>query len=336
MLDVTREQQLEAWLSSLFVNQSHTLNALTGDAGFRIYYRLIVSNQSFIVVDTPPNKVNNLSFTSLALQFQQQHILVPKVIHYQQELGFMCLTDFGDDLLSEHLTHDSMAYWYRKAINLLDRIGQVQAAQDWPLPNYDAAFFRLEMDIFSEWLVKEHLQLTLTEDEQADLTACFHVLIANALEQPQVTVHRDFHSRNIMIDKDQQLAVIDFQDAVTGPITYDLVSLLRDCYVRWDDNLVQPLLSNYHQHLLEQGKVTVDLQQFQRWFDLMGLQRHIKASGIFARLYHRDGKSGYLKDIPLTLNYIVDIADKYPELVSLSLLVRNKILPTLLTLKGQE
>lgn len=331
MSDVTRKQQLKAWLSSLFLNQNIILTALTGDAGFRVYYRFSVLNKCYIVVDSDPSKVNNLSFVSLAKQFKQQHILVPEVVHYHQELGFMCLTDFGDDLLSEQLTEQSMAKWYSQAISLLDNIGDVFANKDWPLPEYDAPFLQLEMDIFSRWLIKEHLQISLTKQEQMALQHCFEQLIKSALEQPQVTVHRDYHSRNIMVTENNQLAIIDFQDAVTGPITYDVVSLLRDCYVRWDDQLIYPLLLQYHQHLKQQGKIAVDFQQFQRWFDLMGLQRHIKASGIFARLYHRDAKSSYLKDIPLTLNYIVDIASKYSELSTLSELVKHKVLPAVLS-----
>ncbi len=335
-----RKQQLEQWLQQLFIDQPVNLVPLTGDAGFRIYYRLQLPEGSFIVVDSPVDKINNLAFVSLAHGFARQNIVVPEIIHYDQHNGFICITDFGDTLLSSKLNSESMSDLYQQAIALLPKIQKVQPDQGWTLPEYDQPFLQMEMDIFVEWLLARHLNIQLSSKQQQQLQQCFTYLISSAIEQPQVSVHRDFHSRNILLsnngENEGELAVIDFQDAVTGPFTYDLVSLLRDCYVRWDDDLIAPLLNFYLDKIQQQSSITINREQFQRWFDLMGLQRHIKASGIFARLYHRDGKPGYLKDIPLTLSYIVDIAAKYPELMFLSDLVKNQVLPDLAKLVERQ
>lgn len=332
MSALTRKQKLEVWLTHIFPENLFNMTPLSGDAGFRVYYRLIMDENSYIIVDAPPEKLNNLAFVSLAPCFRSSGLIVPEIIHYDEINGFMCISDFGDTLLSDQLNKNTIAVLYEKAINLLAKIQKVAAPAQWPLPVYDAAFLQLEMDIFSEWLLQKHLNISLCNDEIKQLQQCFDVLITSALEQPQVTVHRDFHSRNLMLIDSGDIAVIDFQDAVTGPFTYDLVSLLRDCYVRWDDELIEPHINNYYLN----SNIEVDYQQFKRWFDFMGLQRHLKASGIFARLYHRDGKPGYLKDIPLTLSYIVDIAGKYPELKWLSNLVEKKVIPCVEILENRQ
>ncbi|KGK00547.1 aminoglycoside phosphotransferase family protein [Thalassotalea sp. ND16A] len=336
MSSLLRKQQLEQWLQQLFVDQAIYLQPLTGDAGFRIYYRLQLVEQNFIVVDSPVDKINNLAFVGLAHGFARQNIQVPEIIHYDQANGFICITDFGDTLLSHKLNPETMPTLYQQAIALLPNIQKVQPGKGCSLAEYDQPFLQMELDIFSDWLLQRHLHIQLSKHEQQQLQQCFDLLISSAIEQPQVTVHRDFHSRNIMFGNDGELAVIDFQDAVIGPFTYDLVSLLRDCYVRWDDELIAPLLNFYVEQIQQQSSLTIDGEQFQRWFDLMGLQRHIKASGIFARLYHRDAKPGYLNDIPLTLSYIVDIAAKYPELMFLSDLVKHKVLPGLAKLAERQ
>ncbi|TRX54031.1 aminoglycoside phosphotransferase family protein [Thalassomonas sp. M1454] len=327
---MNRNTQLSYWLQHQFPQHKINLTPLSGDAGFRCYYRLQLPEQSYIVVDAPPEKLNNLAFVELAKAFSEQGLVIPEIIAYQVEHGFMCLTDFGDCLLADKLTQDSMFELYRKALALLPKISNVKATKAWSLPIYDAAFLQMEMEIFIQWLLGEYLNIELSELQQQQLQQCFDVIITSALEQPQVTVHRDFHSRNLMLLANNELGVIDFQDAVIGPITYDLVSLLRDCYVRWDDKLVAQLIAEFWQSLQQTSNgFNVNLDVFKRWVDLMGIQRHIKASGIFARLYLRDNKPGYLADIPLTLSYLVDIADKYPELKFISELVSKQVLPAL-------
>ncbi|MEW6998258.1 aminoglycoside phosphotransferase family protein [Colwelliaceae bacterium BS250] len=326
----SRPSQLNTWLKGLFPDQDYALVMLNGDAGFRCYHRLSIDGMNYIIVDTPANKVNNLAFVEMTKAFSMQDVLVPQIIAHQQELGFMCLSDFGDCLLANNLNNITMSSLYRQALDLLPAISNIKSTDLWQLPTYDAAFLQIELNVFVDWLVVEHLDLVISFDEKQQLQQCFQQLINSALEQPQVGVHRDFHSRNLMMLADDRIGVIDYQDAVIGPVTYDVVSLLRDCYVRWDDALLAPLLAKQLQITQSQfPQFTITSEIYQQWFDLMGLQRHVKAAGIFARLYHRDNKSGYLADIPLTLSYIVDIAAKYPTLQFLSSFVADRVLPAL-------
>ncbi|GLX79136.1 cell wall phosphotransferase [Thalassotalea insulae] len=321
-----RKQQLSQWLADTFSITSIELDDMSGDAGFRRYFRFINDNQSFIAVDAPGDKCNNAAFIDIAQRLQAVDINVPEVIAFEPRQGFICLTDLGDCLLADVLTEKSMMSYYQQAMQLLPEMAQVTSEQ---LPLYDQAFIQRELDIFPQWLINQHLSITLSAAQQQKLQFCFDELIDNALAQPQVFMHRDFHSRNIML-VGEQLALIDFQDAVQGPVTYDIVSLLRDCYVKWPAEQVDKLLRQYIELMEQRALVpSYSYSQWQRWFDLMGLQRHIKAAGIFARLYHRDGKPGYLADIPLTLSYIVDIAAKYPTLNFLRELVQQQLVPSL-------
>jgi len=334
-LKQSRLLQLTEWLNRHFNVENIALTSLSGDAGFRKYYRFEQEGVSYIAVDAPPKMSNNLAFVEIQKTLQQAEIQVPDIIMCDLNEGFLCLSDFGDVLFSDGLTLATMTDAYKNAIALLPRIANASVPKGYSLPIYDAEFIRTELTIFIEWLLQKHLTLSLSKQEKISLQCCFDVLVESALEQPQVIVHRDYHSRNLMwlgdtLKAPKTLGVIDFQDAVVGPATYDVVSLLRDCYVKWPNENVETLFTYYCQ-LSEVEKKYPDITpaQWIRWFDLMGLQRHIKASGIFARLYHRDDKGGYLKDIPLTLSYIVDISAKYPELNALHDLVLHKVIPAL-------
>jgi len=330
LLKENRKLELENWLKQHFLNESITLLSLTGDAGFRIYYRFNVNQQSFIAVDAPPEKSNNDAFVKVQNALNAQEIVVPQIIATDKKLGFFCLSDFGDVLFADTVNLDNMIEQYCKVIDLLPAISSINIDKKEPLPVYDRAFINLELDIFQEWLLDKHLRIKLNNIEEEQLSRCFELLINSALSQPQITMHRDYHSRNIMVLADNQLGIIDFQDAVQGPITYDAVSLLRDCYIRWPQEKVEVLFAYFCQKMTTHYSLTsIDESQWRRWFDLMGLQRHIKAAGIFARLFHRDSKSNYLKDIPLTLNYIIDVSSSYPELVFLHKLVKERVLPAL-------
>lgn len=332
-MEQSRNFELQHWLCQHFSMKALKLIPLTGDAGFRQYYRFSVNDLSYIAVDAPPDKSNNKAFVNIQKAFNEQNVLVPKIISMNLEKGFFCLSDFGDVLFANTITQKNMQIKYTKAIDLLPKIWQA-SFDNQPLPVYDQAFILLELNIFKEWLLIEHLQLQLTNIEMQLLSDCFNYLSDNALSQPQVVMHRDYHSRNIMMLNDDNLGVIDFQDAVIGPITYDIVSLLRDCYVRWSNSDVKQLFLYFCQLAKDKyPEIMVDQSEWQCWFDLMGVQRHIKASGIFARLYHRDGKKGYLKDIPLTLGYIVDICALYPELSFLHDLVKNRVFPKIYQLE---
>lgn len=331
----TRFSKLHVWLCSFFNVPSITLNSLTGDAGFRKYYRFTVDDISYIGVDAIPDKSNNLAFVELQRALKNNNVQVPEILAVDLSTGLFCLSDFGDDLFSDLLTQENMEVEYKRAIDLLPNIASMSPSNAYVLPDYDADFVRLELNIFTQWLLDKHLNISLNEQELNKLTQCFNILIENVLEQPQVTMHRDFHSRNLMSLPNSELGVIDFQDAVKGPITYDIVSLLRDCYVKWPQDKVEKLYG-YYCELMQREECYQGITQAQwtRWFDLMGIQRHVKASGIFARLYHRDEKKGYLKDIPLTLSYIVDVSDRYPELKTLNDIVKNKIIPALNALEN--
>jgi len=306
---------------------------MSGDAGFRCYYRFSYQGSSFIAVDAPNDKSDNAAFIFMQKLLSHQNILVPEIVAVDLSLGFFCLSDFGNVLLSETLTLDNMSSVYKQAIDILPKVHLGLSCEDNSIAHYDQAFVKRELDIFTEWLIQKHLSITLSESEQTQLNTCFALLTENMLAQPQVLVHRDYHSRNIMVLESDELGVIDFQDAVIGPITYDIVSLLRDCYVRWPQDKISELLQYYIELICLQTNsaniTTITNAQWQRWFDLTGMQRHIKASGIFARLHHRDGKSGYLNDIPLTLSYLVDISEQYDEFKFLHQLLSERILPAM-------
>jgi len=303
---------------------------MTGDAGFRCYYRFSHQGKSFIAVDAPIDKSDNPAFMFMQKLLSQQDILVPEIIAVDLSLGFFCLSDFGNVLLSETLTLDNMSNVYQQAIDILPKVHLGLSSEDKSIAHYDQAFVKRELDIFTEWLVEEHLSIILSDTEQAQLSTCFNMLNENMLQQPQVLIHRDFHSRNIMVLENGELGIIDFQDAVIGPITYDIVSLLRDCYIKWPQDKVAALLQYYIELVTPHAQLdNISTAQWQRWFDLTGIQRHLKASGIFARLHHRDGKSGYLNDIPLTLSYLVDISKQYDEFSFLYQLLIKKILPAM-------
>jgi aminoglycoside/choline kinase family phosphotransferase len=304
---------------------------MSGDAGFRCYYRFSHQGKSFIAVDAPIDMSDNPAFVFMQKLLSQQDILVPEIIAVDLSLGFFCLSDFGNVLLSDTLALENMSSVYQNAIDILPKIHLGLRSADKKVAHYDQAFVKRELDIFTEWLIEKHLSITLSESEQLQLNACFDVLNKNMLEQPQVLIHRDFHSRNIMVVENGELGVIDFQDAVIGPVTYDIVSLLRDCYIKWPQIKVADLLQYYIELISAQQPALANktLAQWQRWFDLTGMQRHLKASGIFARLHHRDGKSGYLNDIPLTLSYLLDISKQYDEFNFLHQLLTTKVLPAM-------
>lgn len=328
-----RATDLLSWLTSQFPAQNINLLPLTGDAGFRRYFRFHLQNNSYIAVDAPPALSNNQAFVSVQEILNGVGVNVPNILAADLKQGFLCLSDFGDMALASELSAENMQQYYALAITELKKMLKCQSTTVQSLPNYDEAFILTELNIFSEWLLEKHLGIFLSPDEKKSLSLCFESLVTAITEQPKVFMHRDYHSRNIMLlnndeRDDNQLGIIDFQDAVQGPVIYDLVSLLRDCYVRWPDELIKPLIENYRQHLQNHlPDANISQEKWQYWFDLTGLQRHIKASGIFARLHHRDHKSGYLADIPLTLTYIQDVSGQYDKLCFLHELVTKRVMP---------
>ena len=287
------------------------LTVVAGDASNRRYFRAGIGGSSYVLVDAPPATEKNQAFLAVRELFAGAGIKVPFLHAADLERGYLALEDLGDQLLLSRLQAGAGDEPYRDAMELLLQIAAIDTGKI-ALPAYDEALLREELGRFPTWFVDALLGHSLAADEEQLLAATFDKLVASALEQPRVLVHRDFHSRNLMPQDDGSLGVIDFQDAVLGPVTYDLVSLLRDCYIQWPSARVRQWVSSYRDLLQARGLPgAVDADRFQRWFDLMGLQRHIKVLGTFARLYLRDGKPAYLDDLPLVIRYVQEISAKY-------------------------
>lgn len=287
------------------------LAVVAGDASNRRYFRLACGGASYIVVEAPPETEKNEAFLAVRELLAAAHIRVPALYGADLERGYLLLEDLGDALLLPALATDSVDRHYAEAFTVLRQMAAVDiAGLDWPA--YDRELLQEELGRFQAWFVDALLGYSLDSGEQQMLQAIFSPLVESALEQPRVLVHRDFHSRNLMLQDDGQLGVIDFQDAVVGPVTYDLASLLRDCYIRWPEDKVNAWALAYRDSLRAEGLLApVDDSQFLRWLDWMGLQRHIKVLGTFARLYLRDGKSAYLEDLPLVIDYVREISGRY-------------------------
>jgi len=319
----TRLQQLNHWLSKTICSKDYQLEPASADASFRRYFRLKLNDETFIVMDAPPEQENCNPFIDIAERLLAANINVPRIIEEDLSQGFLLLSDLGESQYLDALTEESVNSLYQAAMQELVLIQQAETKN---LPAYDEKLLLQEMELFRHWLLQEHIKLELTVETQAMLDEVFKLLVNEALSQPRVFVHRDYHSRNLMLNctGGENPGVLDFQDAVEGPFTYDLVSLLKDCYIKWPGQQIRDWVNNYFAEIAEEYP-DIDAARFMRWFDLMGVQRHLKASGIFARLYHRDGKTAYLADIPRTLSYIVDLHDEYPELQGLIELIENQV-----------
>lgn len=321
---MTRTQQLRQWLNDCLNTQDYHFEAASEDASFRQYYRVTVNGESHIVMDAPPEHENCGPFVQVQNILATHQVHVPHIKAFDETQGFMLLTDFGQVLYLDLLNADTQLPMYEKAI---DELLLIQQAANDQLPVYDHNLLNNELQLFTDWFVGNHLNVTLSEAQLKVLQDTYALLINNALEQPQVFVHRDYHSRNLMWVNDRP-GVIDFQDAVRGPLTYDLVSLLKDCYIRLPEDTVNTLIRHYLSQLDSALSQSFDEAQFRRWFDLMGMQRHLKAIGIFSRLNYRDGKPGYLKDIPRTMGYVQDVCASYEGFAPFAALL-NDIIPTL-------
>ncbi|MDO8596084.1 MAG: phosphotransferase [Sulfuricaulis sp.] len=322
----TRLDALKDWIARVLGAGRFDFRPTSADASFRRYFRVTAGQQSLIAMDAPPDKGDMHSYVAIARRFHALGLNVPEVLEENHDLGFFLITDLGDQLYLRHLSDRTVERLYGDAMGALVvlQAGSFTQAAGKFLPDYDETLLRREMEIFREWHLGRHLGLKLAAGQQAALDETFTLLARAALSQPQVWVHRDYHSRNLMVTTRNNPGILDFQDAVRGPVTYDLVSLLRDCYIAWPRERVEDWVKGYHDLALQSGiPVSDDDNQFLRWFDLMGVQRHLKATGIFARLNHRDGKPGYLSDIPRTLGYVQEVSARYPELQPLNALLRE-------------
>jgi len=320
---VDRLNQLQRWLDSLSKETYTDLRAASADASFRQYFR--VSNtqdgKTYIVMDAPPDKEDCRPFIQVTDLLRSVGVNAPAIIALDITQGFLLLDDLGNKPYLDHLNADTAEKLYIDAIDALIRMQTIDAI----LPAYDAKFLQTEMDLFETWYLNRHLGIQLNKTQQAVLASICKLLIENAEQQPQVFVHRDYHSRNLMITEENNPGVIDYQDAMIGPISYDLVSLFKDCYIEWPRDKVEHWLDLYLARLTPTYFIKKDT--LLRWFDLMGVQRHLKVLGIFARLNYRDGKSQYLNDLPLTLKYVIDACDRYPELQPLKQLLEDTRIP---------
>jgi aminoglycoside/choline kinase family phosphotransferase len=318
-----RLQQLQEWLSGVAEPKVSpaSIRPASSDASFRRYFRVDGEDgQTYIAMDAPPPQEDVNPFIHVAEVFGASGATVPKILAKDIERGFLLLTDLGSTTYLHLLNHDTAHKLYLDAIDSLVLI-QAQS-QPGVLPEYDRALLHRELMLFPDWYINKHLGVTLTEKQTESLNKVFDVLLANNLAQPQVYVHRDYHSRNLMVLPQGNPGILDFQDAVYGPITYDLVSLLRDAYIQWDEEMVLDWAIRYWERAKRAGlPVNPDIDAFYRDFEFMGLQRHIKVLGIFARLYHRDGKDAYLKDMPLVMEYTRKAAGRYKQLAPLIVLL---------------
>jgi aminoglycoside/choline kinase family phosphotransferase len=321
---MSREQQMMNWLQQTLGMSVDSLLPASSDASFRRYFRLQHNAETFIVMDAPPDKEDCSPYIKVSAMLDKLGLHVPRVLETDRQQGFLLLTDLGSQLYLDALSGNTVDGLYGDALRALGVMQTCRPEQCGDLPPYDETLLRQEMALFTDWLLDQHLQWRLNNKQREMLQTIFDTLVVSALQQPRVFVHRDYHSRNLMVCEGHNPGILDFQDAVIGPLTYDLVSLLRDCYIAWPDTRVEEWALGYRERVLHTGILREDNERaFLRSFDLMGMQRHFKASGIFARLYHRDNKAGYLKDVPRTLAYISQVSQRYPEFHDLARLLED-------------
>lgn len=315
-----RQKLIETWLAGLWPGRKFSLAPASADASFRRYFRATLDDgTTHVVMDAPPANEDCRPWLHVQQLFHAAGAHVPEVLAQDLDRGFLLLSDLGNATYLQALNADNAPSLYADAIGALVKIQR--ASRPGQLPNYDRALLRRELDLFPQWYLARHHGIELAPGEQRSLEDAFERILATNLAEPKVFVHRDYHSRNLMLLPPAAGAnpgVIDFQDAVYGPISYDMVSLLKDAYVEWDEDIALDWLVRYWELARRNGlPVAADFGEFFRDYEWMGVQRHLKVLGIFARLYHRDGKDGYLKDLPLVARYLRKACERYGELSAL-------------------
>lgn len=310
MAQDVRLEQLKQWVHSLPGWKEAQLQVASADASFRRYFRATQGNRTAIVMDAPPELEDSGTFIDITRRLLDAEVHAPVIIADNLAAGFLLLQDFGNTPLLNELTPADADQYYQQAMHELLKL---QTADTDQLPIYNTERLRAEMNLMPEWFLGTHLQFADNDIPHELIGQTFSQLSDAVYNQPVTFVHRDYHSRNLMLI-DGDIGVIDYQDAVLGPMTYDLVSLLRDCYIAWPEQQVTRWVLSFHKKAISAGNIPpMDEQSFLRWFDLTGLQRHLKVLGIFCRLNHRDGKSAYLNDLPLVLSYILRVGARHPE-----------------------
>jgi len=306
--------QLREWLRGVLDGITFSLSSASADASFRRYFRISHGARSWIAMDAPPDREDQAPFIRIAALMHAAGLHVPQVIAHDLEQGFLLLSDLGSTTYLQALDDRNADRLFGDALDTL--LAWQLASRPGVLPPYDDALLRRETGLFKEWYVARHLGITLGARQQERLAQVENLLVAAALAQPLVYVHRDFMPRNLMLGTPQP-GVLDFQDAVYGPITYDVVSLFRDAYISWDEERVVGWTRVYWEKAQHAGLPVSSFQTFSRDLDWMGVQRHLKVLGIFARIHYRDGKPGYLSDTPRFLNYLRTVAGRYEPLYPL-------------------
>ena len=312
-----------AWTRATLRDNSLTLQSASSDASFRSYWRTHHDGQSWIVMDSPPAQEDPRPWLKIGQQLAAAGLHVPAVHAQDLEQGFLLIEDLGNRLYLRELDEHNADALYGDAMDALLRMQAKMDHRD--LPPFDRGVLVRGLEVMPEWFLGRHLGHTPTADERNVLEAAFALIIRNAQEQPRVFVHRDYHSRNLLVVERNNPGVIDFQGALAGPITYDLASLLRDAYIVWPRERVEGWAESYRRRLRDAGVIDadVDATRFLRWFDLTGMHRHVRVLGQFYRLWYRDGKPGYLADVPRVYHYVVSVARSYPELADFAALIER-------------
>jgi aminoglycoside/choline kinase family phosphotransferase len=312
-----------AWTRATLRDDSLTLQSASSDASFRSYWRTHHHGQSWIVMDSPPAQEDPRPWLKIGQQLAAAGLHVPAVHAQDLEQGFLLIEDLGNRLYLRELDEHNADALYGDAMDALLRMQTQMDHRD--LPPFDREVLVRGLEVMPEWFLGRHLGHTPSCDEWDVLEAAFELIIRNAQEQPRVFVHRDYHSRNLLVVEHNNPGVIDFQGALAGPVTYDLASLLRDAYIVWPRERVEGWVESYRQRLRDAGAISadVDAERFLRWFDLTGMHRHVRVLGQFYRLWYRDGKPGYLADVPRVYHYVVSVARSYPELADFAALIER-------------
>ncbi|MEC8057104.1 MAG: phosphotransferase [Pseudomonadota bacterium] len=324
-MNTQREQLIQSWIASALNTEDFQVHFLAGDASFRRYARVINQNNTFMLMDAPPEKEDCAPFVMIDEFFDQHGVRVPHIIAKNLEQGFLLLEDFGDVVLSTLLNDVTVDHYYLQSFKQLIQLQSIQGKGHFPIYSHEKLL--TEMKLLTDWMLPS-LQIIPSAEQQTVIDQVFDLLANTALEQPQVIVHRDFHSRNLMkIEGEEQLGVIDFQDAVIGADTYDLISITRDAYVQWNADRVYRWFQLFYDLLSDEVKTNRSFEQFKKEADFMAIQRHIKILGIFVRLFERDGKSGYLKDLPRVMWYLLEESKAYPELDAFMQFMQQIVMP---------
>lgn len=303
-----RKNKLYRWLVEHCKLKNGRLEEMTGDASFRRYFRVFHDEGVHVAMDAPPDRENTIPFIAIANALREKGLHTPDILASDVVQGFLLLTDFGDQLYLKVLNPQNAEKLYDTALDALAILQSIREVKNWEIPIFTADFMYQELNLAKEWFFIQHLNLTLSPSTEKMLDKCFHFLTESIATQPYVFMHRDYHAANLMVLPENQIGLLDFQDAFIGPVTYDLASLLRDCYIAWPEEFVTHLVCRY------QEKIKMNHPDFLKWFDLMSIQRHLKALLTFSRKYRRDQNSNYLQHIPRTLNYLLHTTARYDEM----------------------